>query len=259
MVGRVYIVLGMQRSGHHVIVNQLCYQIGRVLHLNNCVLTRLWGIRPVAGRYRTYDAGETFDSGRLDLAEYRKQIKQVRRRYDQLVCSFENATLGPGYVRRAPAHGQAVTICIVRDPFNWIASTLKYGKGMARQLPQRIPLWKAQVEQCLHPDTYSDGAFIGISYDRWVTEEGYPQSVCEQLGLGYAEAGRDEVIDFGEGSSFDGTLFHGRASAMQVMDRWRVYQEDPHYRSFFDSDPDLARLSEQYFQFNPLSGSPVAL
>lgn len=256
MVGRVYIVLAMQRSGHHVIVNQLCHQIGRVLHLNNCVLTRPRGIRPVAGRYRTYDAGETFDSGRLDLAEYRKQIKRVRRRYDHVVYSFENAKIGPDYVRRAPAHGQAVTMCIVRDPFNWIASTLKFGKEMARRLPRRISLWKAQVEQCLHPDTYPDGGFIGINYNRWVTEAAYAQSVCERLGLRYAETGRDEVIDFGQGSSFDGTLFHGRASAMQVLDRWRVYQDDPHYRAFFDNDPDLTRLSEQYFQFNPLSGAP---
>ena len=40
---------------------------------------------------------------------------------------------------------------------------------------------------------------------------------------------------------------------MPVLDRWRVYQEDPHYRAIFDNDPDLSRLSEQYFEFNPLA------
>jgi hypothetical protein len=75
------------------------------------------------------------------------------------------------------------------------------GKEMARQLPERLPLWKAQVEQCLHPSTYGDGAFIGVNYDRWVTDGTYPQSVSHQLGLSYDEIGRDEVIDFGPGSS----------------------------------------------------------
>jgi hypothetical protein len=41
------------------------------------------------------------------------------------------------------------------------------------------------------------------------------------------------------------------------MDRWRAYQADPDYRSFFDRDPDLARLSEEYFQFNPRA-APLA-
>jgi hypothetical protein len=129
---------------------------------------------------------------------------------------------------------------------------------MARQFRRRVALWKAQVEQCLHPDTYADGAFIGIDYGRWVSEAAYTQSVCERLGLRYVETGRDDVLDFGGGSSFDGTLFHGRASAMPVLDRWRVYHDDPYYRALFDRDPDLARLSEQYFQFNPLAGAPVA-
>ncbi len=255
MIDRVYIVLAMQRSGHHLIVNQLCHQIGRVLHLNNCVLTQGNGIRPLAGRYRTYDSAETFDSGLLDRAEYRAQIKRVRPRYDQLVCSFENAKLDRDYVRHAPAHGQAVTICVVRDPFNWVASTLKHGKEMAGQLPERISLWKAHVAQCLHPETYADSAFIGINYDRWVTDETYPRSVCHQLGLPYDDTGRDDVIDFGTGSSFDGTRLDGAAAGMMVMERWRAYQEDTDYRSIFDNNPDLARLSEQYFEFNPFATS----
>jgi hypothetical protein len=252
-VPRVYVVLGMQRSGHHLVINQICFQIGRVLHLNNCVLTQPTGLRPVAGRYRTYDAGETFDSGLLDRAEYQRQIKRLGGRYDQVVCSFENAKLGRPYVRHVLAYGQPVTLCIVRDPFNWIASMMKFGGEMARDLPRRILLWKAQVEQCLHPETYSDGAFIGVNYDRWVTDPQYARSVCEEMGLSYTDAGRDEVIDFAAGSSFDGVAFHGKASAMQVMERWCVYKEDPRYRAYFENDPDLARLSEQYFAFSPFS------
>lgn len=249
---RVYIVLAMQRSGHHAVVNQLCYQIGRVLHLNHCALAPLWGIYPSNGRYRTYDDGRVFDSGPNSVRAFRKQIRSVRRRYDNVLYSFENPRCGPDYVRQAPTHRQAVTICTVRDPFNWIASTLKFGEGVASRLPQRIPLWKAQVEQCLRPETYPGGRFVDINYDRWVTDAAYAPAICERLGLPYTEAGRDEV---NWGSSFDGRRFHGNGSAMAVMDRWRAYEQDSQYRGFFERDPDLARLSEQYFQFNPLSGA----
>jgi hypothetical protein len=91
---------------------------------------------------------------------------------------------------------------------------------------------------------------VDIDFNRWVSQEGYRRTISSQLGLRYLDEGRDEVVDFGEGSSFDGLSLNGRGSDMRVLDRWRELEMDSRYRELV-SDHRFAALARSYFGMEP--------
>ena len=249
---QVLIVLAMRRSGHHAVINQLCYQLGHVVHLNNCIVRGfLRRAYPRSGRFRHYRDGKVYDSGVQSFWQYRRTIAQCSS-VPNLVYSFEDVVPSVDYRPFVDPHKSLVTLCVVRDPFNWLASSLQRGQQMTRALKHRIDLWKQQVEQCLTPDRYPFGVFVGVNYNAWVNSQTYRGKLSERLGLAYSEVGRDEVIDFGVGSSFDGKRFDGQASAMPVLERWKAFADDSRYRALVQ-DTQLVEFSERYFDFNPFA------
>jgi len=254
---RVIIVLAMRRSGHHAILNQLCYQLDNVVHLNNCI-TRGFPRRahPRSGRFRYYKNGEVHDSGIQSFWQYRRAISQLSH-VPHLVYSFEDVDPTIDYRPFVAPHKSLLTLCIVRDPFNWLASSLQHGQQMTRDLQHRIALWKQQVQQCLAPNQYPFGSFVSVNYNAWVSSQAYRSKLSERLGLTYSEVGRDEVIDFGVGSSFDGKNFDGKASTMHVLERWKAFVDNSDYCELL-RDIQLVEFSERYFQFNPFVGPPEA-
>ena len=243
---RVIVALAMRRSGHHAVLNQLCYQLKNVLHLNNCVVTENGRSAPKRGRFRLYNDGLVMDTGKLPGKERYRFTKAKFSR--NLLYSFENADISIDYSKLVERHHAYTTICVVRDPFNWLASLLAW--RTAARIERRIRLWKKQVKQCLHPETYPHGHFVDVNYNRWVLDRAYRERVSDRLGLDYSELGLNEVLKFGVASSFDGTSFHGRGSEMKVLERYKCFEHDEQYRSFF-KDRKLITLSERYFEFNP--------
>lgn len=77
---RVLVVLAMRRSGHHAVVNQMCHQLARVLHLNNCKKTFYFGVLPIKGRCRLYDHHHIVDSGVLSCRQFRRMFFIFRGR-----------------------------------------------------------------------------------------------------------------------------------------------------------------------------------
>lgn len=129
---QVWVVLAMRRSGHHAVLNQLCYQLGQVVHLNNCVMgsisRRAW---PRSGRIRHYEAGEAHDSGTQSRRRCREALANLRP-VPNLVYSFEDADPEIDYRRFVEPHESYRVLCITRDPYNWLASSPKYGRHLAR-------------------------------------------------------------------------------------------------------------------------------
>ncbi len=246
---RIIVVLAMRRSGHHAVVNQLCYQIGNVLHLNNCTINRNGTIVPIMGGVRLYDERGVMNTGAQSYEQYFKLMAEIKF-MPNMVYSFEDAAISINFPKWVEPHRSYTTVCVVRDPFNWLASSLQHGGRMTDNTALRIKLWKKQVLQCLSPDTYPYGHFVDINYNRWVLDRTYRQQVSDRLGLDYSEEGLNEVLKFGPGSSFDGTQFDGKASEMKVLERWKFYEHDEQYRSYFE-DRELIDLSARYFEFNP--------
>ena len=238
----------MRRSGHHAVINQLCHQLGRVLHLNNCKKT-FFGIVPINGRFRYYDDQHVIDSGVLPYGEYRRMVAPFKGSPNHLY-SFEDADIAVDYCKAIDRGCCRTTICVVRDPFNWLASSMQHGNYMVANLKQRIMLWKKQVAQCLMPDCYPYGHLVDVNYNRWVIDRTYREGLSAKLGLTFSDLGLDDVPDFGLGSSFDGTSCDGRGSKMDVLGRYKQFQHDARYRLLVD-DRELISLSERYFGFVP--------
>lgn len=248
---RVLVAVAMRRSGHHAVLNQLCQQFGGVLHLNNCVIRgRPRRLHPKTGRFLLYRDWGVRDTRQQGHIRYRLNAR-LQPWTSSLLYSLEDPDPLLDYRPFVEKHERFTLLCIARDPFNWLASSLKQGGRMVEDLPRRISLWKRHIRLCLDPGQYTDADFVDINYNRWVAERDYREAVSTRLGLTYSETGREEVREFGLGSSFDGTQLDGKASEMRVLERWRGFEDDERFQRLAQA-PEIAELSEAYFGFNPL-------
>lgn len=242
----------MRRSGHHAVLNQLCYQLDDVVHLNNCVLAGLTRrARPRAGRLRHYRRGAVHDTGPQSVRACEADLARLVD-VPNLVYSFEDADSSIDYRRSVAPHRSYTVLCVARDPFNWLASSLRSRHRAGRFLARRVDRWKEHVEQCSRPETYPFGDFVDVNYNRWVAEPSYRVALSHRLGLVYSDRGREEVVAFGPGSTFGGTRFDGRASEMAVLARWRKLVDDPRYRRTL-GDVKVRDLARSYFRFEPFA------
>ncbi len=285
-------VFAMKRSGHHAVVHWLLLHFeGPVYFLNNCgfvVEAELFNFSPgcdAADRSSPFvtqavfagTSSVVYDGGR-ELQKTRhytpgRAYASTRERLEAM-AEAERAAALPAPARRecylfnledldlrqvasvpfaAAARGESQTvqpILIVRDPFNWLASRLKGGFSVARPI---IEAWKSHLHEALGHTQLLTPRPVVINYNRWHLEAAYRRAISTALGLAPSERGLDEVSDFGEGSSFDRRAFDGRGREMPVLERWQAYRADSRFRELFEADPELAQLSEAYFQFNPLT------
>jgi len=64
------------------------------------------------------------------------------------------------------------------------------------------------------------------------------------------------VGSFGEGSSFDGRSYNGRADEMNVRDRWRHYRDDASFRAIFAADPRARAIVRGVFRLQSAEVRP---
>ncbi|MFC1884490.1 hypothetical protein ACFL2O_06955 [Thermodesulfobacteriota bacterium] len=122
-------------------------------------------------------------------------------------------------------------VLVIREARNWIASCLKrretarheYEKDVFRKLPERVALWKQHAEIALQTPSW----MTVVLFDRWFSDAEYRRSICEKLGIPFTDAGLNEVARFGNGSSFDARKYDGRAQEMDVLNRWKEFDDDP--------------------------------
>ena len=135
-------------------------------------------------------------------------------------------------------------VLVLRSPWNNLASLLKnpdvWGPIQYRLVApeQLMPAWIDQARIVCGEDTSLSGGRwqpIPFIYDRWFAEVEYRQRVAAELGVPHTDAGLQQVMNFGGGSSFEGTGTEGKAQGMRVLDRWRHYEQHPLMRAMFAS------------------------
>ena len=67
---------------------------------------------------------------------------------------------------------------------------------------------------------------VYLSYNDWFKYPDYRQRLSLRLGLEFSDRGLNRVARHGGGSSFDGRTMHGRAQAMNVLNRWAEMWDD---------------------------------
>lgn len=157
---------------------------------------------------------------------------------------------------------KSLKILVIRDPYNFIASWLKMAdmvlpNGEIFRSMRNMPieevkkLWIDYANEALGiTKTLGIGLEV-IKYNNWVASKDYRDKVIfDNFGVVNRDLGINTVSEFGHGSSFDGTVFDGRASLMDVNKRWEKYHGDPRFM-LFTNDREVEDLSIRLFGYMP--------
>jgi hypothetical protein len=250
-------VVGMSRSGNHAILHWITEQIdGRACYLN-CVQPKS----------NPFDSALPLDTGRPYAVNYTPFDLDAERsgrftQKDALLYSYEDCFLGTvcndtferNRERWVGPSERRTDVLILRDPYNLFASRRRAGYAtVAPHIAVRI--WKQHAREFLREREHLGPDLVRIRYNAWCTDRAYRRDIAEQLGLMFTDAGIDTVPSTGEGSSFDGTAYDGRASEMDTLGRWRHFADDPDYRALFDEQ--VQDFSDRIF--GPIPGTEALL
>ncbi|MEZ5583588.1 MAG: hypothetical protein R3F37_13335 [Candidatus Competibacteraceae bacterium] len=147
-------------------------------------------------------------------------------------------------------------VLILRDPFNLLASKLKWAYGIVdrpskptiEDVRKARDLWKVYAREYLGETSFLRDR-VNISYNHWFAERDYRDHLAAEFGFENRDMGVREVAKWGptlSQDSFDGLKYEGRAQEMKVLERWKAYVDDPIYREFM-ADEELHWLSREIF------------
>jgi len=206
---KIYIVAGMQRSGHHAVVLWLGKHIGDHHHIN----------------------------------DVREPSPQLRNKYKQnVILSYENKSPEMFYDESAEK-----VLVVIRDPYNWLASRLKKRDVLYYAFTENtIPRYKRLIEYATRNDLPSN--VICVNYNRWFSEKIYRQEIIESCGLVFTDQGINQIPEFGNGSSFTECKYDGKAQEMKVLSRWKLMKNNDQYRRLIlKKHPELQEIAANVF------------
>lgn len=238
-------VLGMSRSGNHAITDWIFLQAtGRKLLLN-CA----------EGKTNPFLTCRPLERDIPWRADPPMEIEAERHgRFaakDLLIHTYEDSWLGHAFSREFTEHHDAwvgpsrrrVELVILRDPFNLFASRMALEcKLSLRDAPR---MWRQHAGVALSSAVPGRVERRAIIYNKWVRDRDYRRDLAHFLGLPFTDSGVNAIPSCGGGSSFDGTIYDGRAADMATGERWRRYADRDDYRRFFDAR--TIELSERIF------------
>lgn len=252
-------VFAIRRSGHHAIVNWIRYQSpGRHCFINDCKV----GASPFEASVRTNSVvGGWMGEHRYLNWEHERSGRHAKKGI--LIHNYEDGDFRR-YVGRVTPEREAAwigesrrrtTLLVLRDPYNLLASRLKWfhGRGetptMERFAEFRV-LWKLYAREFAGVTSWLEDA-VHVSYNAWFRSRAYRDEIGSRIGFRNRDVGIDKVARWGPATSrldasFDGLTYDGRAQAMQVLERWKGFADDPFYRAQFE-DEELVDLSRRIF------------
>ena len=247
-----FLTLSLKRSGQHAIINWLCYQLGDVAHLNHCSFERS-GMRniitPINNRLITYRGVKKHDTGiQSDLPS--SIFKSSDWPYKNTLHSFENTDLENKLIKKYARKYDTKVVLIMRDPYNWLASTMKRKNNTEAELKEKVGMLKKYLEQALSIRNYLGRDMVAINYNRWSSQTEYREEICENMGIVFssiADESVNEIPNFGGGSSFTGIAMDCKDSAEGYENRWKEFVNDSLYRELLE-DEYLVHVSNLFFE-----------
>lgn len=250
-------IVALRRSGHHAVINWLLHQIrGRYAFLNDCRAgtNPFVSCRRSSSRYRAPFAQHNHMWWRQEAAGRHSKREFLLYNYeDQTPAQVATAETEANRDRWVGRSGRRLDMLILRDPFNLLASKLRWAYGERYQpsvdsLFATRDAWKAHCREYLGDTSYLPSR-CSVSYNAWFSDPSYRRSLADTLGVECTDRGLQQVARWGPtvwGDSFDGLTYDGRAAEMRVLDRWRVYEDDPTFLRLVD-DEELVALSARAF------------
>ncbi|MCB9765347.1 MAG: class I SAM-dependent methyltransferase [Alphaproteobacteria bacterium] len=218
---RVFIVVGMCRSGHHAVINWLlAHEDKPSIFLNNQLAWR--NDRPRRDHVVLRNGASLTQPASLLVVN----IEDVTPEAAALTINQRSVAL------RLPSDTPTRIIQVIRDPFNLFASRASKAQDGApnfRSAPRARHLWLAHADEASGRTSHLGEDFVLIKYNDWLTDSVYRARVSQQLSFDHSTPLPMRVARFGDGSSFDGLSFDGRADEMDTLERWRSLI---HHKSF---------------------------
>jgi hypothetical protein len=240
--------VSMMRSGHHAVLNWFARnQLRPIVHFNDCRIDS-GALRPDPPNLVMFYNG--FYSKYL-LNEPLSILHDLTKNSKTTIFSFEERD--PKYILKATEIVRpAKIIIVVRDALNFIASCMKH----AEQYPQvkakiidtmshRLNIWLSHARELQEG---SKGNRYVINYNFWFSKKPYRDALASRYGFANHDIGIEEVLLFGNGSSFDGLNYDANATRMGVLTRWEEYRNNPQFRSYIS--PEVADLSRSLFEID---------
>lgn len=239
-------IVGLRRTGNHGIINWIRKQhAGKVWHLNNITTER----NPYRVLYLHYKK-----------EHLNREAKGNSVKKDCLLYSFEDYPLEKivrgGLEKKHDLYlgksRERYDVLILRDPFNLFASRIKKNYMNVKDENWTIvDLWISYAREYLGETDYLKNNKVVVNYNRWATDIEYRQHIASQLKVEFSDAGINDVKSEGGGSSFDRTSFQGQANKMDVLNRWKIFSDDPSYRALLKNNRELIDYSERIFGHIP--------
>lgn len=157
-------------------------------------------------------------------------------------------------------------LVILRDPYNTWASRVA-ANARADTLARRLtsdPSWPLFRDNWLAlAALQADPGWQGVLFNRWKDDAGYRRTLCAAFGGSYSEATLDAIPRQGGGSSFDGVP---RPSYGRMAAQWRKYvsaaflrrlvSHPGHYLKRFVTPPLSGRDLQVDLRWKTLVGRP---
>ncbi|MEM9399968.1 MAG: hypothetical protein AAF984_07140 [Verrucomicrobiota bacterium] len=264
-------VTGLRRSGNHAIMNWVRKQHkGEVFYINNARVK----VNPFRHVYEEqvrkledddiqgWRTGDIERWRREALGEFLFKNCLIYSYEDQPIEAFSDRTFEARHDLYFGKSKVRYDLILIRDPFNLFASRLRAserGKSVDYQMDfmkvkshkSSLPeLWIDYAREYLDETRYLQNIKVPVNYNLWVLDKEYRRQVAEKLAMDFTDAGFDEVMTNGGGSSFDGVTLHGKASEMSVLERWKHFEEDDRFQALI-KDPKILDYSSKIFDDIP--------
>lgn len=219
------VVVGMQRSGNHAVIDWLSTLFSSAKHFNNVRHDFLEQAVPVH---------EVGPDGRLIVSFEDSGPKLRGRGLLSQSIRFPKATTSDTGIR---------AIVVLRDPYNLWASRKQAQENRGISCPSGsrffIDQYKDLVALAQQP------LALKLNYNRWIEDRGYRERLCAVLGGCYCEPSLTRRAKFGGGSSFEG-LPH-TPLLIRLLKQPRLLRDSDNWSRLFQSPKKtLAR----FFRWN---------
>lgn len=233
-----YRISGMRRSGNHALINWVLKQLPGATCYNN----NMGPFHPPEDTLIKKFSIRSFSKFNLLVSLEDKWTKDAFLDYDPLKFGGSK---------------RQFDILILRDPYNMFASRWvwkdEFG-SLFRENPEHqkmiIEIWKDHARKFLvwikEAENDQGKTSLAINYNRWFIDKSYRKEIAKKLELKFTDAGKEDVSNYGHGSSFNGRDLHKKASNLKVLERWKGTIEDPEYRKLFE-DLELRNLANSIF------------
>jgi len=225
-----YLVLAMGRSGHHAIIDWIgerCY--GEAVHYNNVIRGWEYGeLIPNKNKVRKLNNSDGKENSIYSIED---------------VPADEMEKLDPYYFNQLK---NTVAIIVIRDPRNWLASSIKIGGDAYNYLDKpinkdrlycsRIDAYKSHLHEALGNTYNIKMPRTFVLYDKWFECSEYRDIVSFRLGLINIPGIPGKVSGFAGGSSFDKKRYDGKANKMNVLTRYKSMANNSDYKRLLDDE-----------------------